>query len=276
MAGAWWVRERTTSQAVAPAATAKAATTRRSQPHPGPSTRPRVREATATISRPTPSRSGTRAWSGSRTSASTRGVRTAATMAMGTLTRKIRCQLASTSRPPMGGPAAAPTAPIEAQAPITRARRSGATMGSSRPSDVGVTAAAPTACRTRAATRASTVGATAQSSEPRANTQEAAGEHAAAADEVAELAGGDQQGGEDDRVGVEDPGQAGDARAIEVGPDRWERDVDDEQVEHGEEDAGGDDGEGQAEGPRVGGGRGGHRKLPSSCITQRTVGESVA
>ena len=57
---------------------------------------------------------------------------------------KIQCQLMSVSNPPSGGPAAAPTAPSAAQPPIAAGRLAGGITGSMRPSDVGVTAAAPT------------------------------------------------------------------------------------------------------------------------------------
>jgi hypothetical protein len=82
------------------------------------------------------------------------------------LMTKIQCQLASTSSPPIGGPIAAPTPPSAAQAPIAAERCAGAKVGRTRPSDVGVIAAAPTACTTRAATSNSTVGASAQRAEP--------------------------------------------------------------------------------------------------------------
>ena len=86
--------------------------------------------------------------------------------ASGTLMMKIQCQLTSVSRPPSGGPDAAPTAPSPAQAPIAGARRRGGIDGSSSPSEVGVTAAAPAPCSTRAAIRNPSDGDTAQRKDP--------------------------------------------------------------------------------------------------------------
>ena len=79
---------------------------------------------------------------------------------------KISRQLTSTSSPPSGGATEAPTAPIPAHAPITVERRSGGNIGSTSPSEFGVSAAAPTPWTTRAATSASTDGAIAHSPEP--------------------------------------------------------------------------------------------------------------
>ena len=86
------------------------------------------------------------------------------------LTRKISRQLTSTSRPPSGGAIDAPTAPMPAHAPITVERFSGGNIGSTSPSEFGVSAAAPTPWTTRAATSASTDGAIAHSAEPSVNS----------------------------------------------------------------------------------------------------------
>ena len=63
-------------------------------------------------------------------------------------------------------------------------------------------------------------------------------ERAPASEAVGERAGGHQQGGEDDRVRVQHPRQAADARSMEAVADRRQGDVDDEQVEARHEDGG--------------------------------------
>jgi hypothetical protein len=65
---------------------------------------------------------------------------------------------------------AAPTPPSAAQAPMTAERFSAGKLGRTSPSDVGVIAAAPTACRTRAATRSSALGAAAHRPDPTVNS----------------------------------------------------------------------------------------------------------
>ena len=82
------------------------------------------------------------------------------------LMTKIQCQLSSTMSPPSGGPIAAPTPPSAAHAPIAAERFSGGKVGSTSPSEVGVIAAAPIACTTRAATSSSALGASAHRAEP--------------------------------------------------------------------------------------------------------------
>ena len=69
-----------------------------------------------------PSRSG-RPSSGARTSSRTRQPIAVAISPVGTLTRKIQCQLSSIRRPPIGGPSAAATPPTADQTPIAGARR---------------------------------------------------------------------------------------------------------------------------------------------------------
>ncbi len=106
----------------------------------------------------------------SRTSGASRSASTIAISPSGMLTRKISRQLTSTSRPPSGGAIEAPTAPMPAHAPITVERFSGGHIGSTSPSEFGVSAAAPTPWTTRAATSASTDGAIAHSAEPSVNS----------------------------------------------------------------------------------------------------------
>ena len=78
--------------------------------------------------------------------------RPAATTHTGRLTKNTQRQpAASTRSPPSVGPKAAATAPIEPQMATAIGTRSRGVARSTRASDVGVMAAAPTACRTRAA-----------------------------------------------------------------------------------------------------------------------------
>src|SRR5262249_31697957 len=65
---------------------------------------------------------------------------------------------------------------------------------------------------------------------------------------VGDPAGGDEERGEDDRVAVEDPGEAGQTGAGEVPLDFGKSDVDDEEVEDRHEDADRDDGKGETDG----------------------------
>ena len=107
-------------------------------------------------------RSGRRARTGSRDSRRIRTAATAITAPSGTLIRKIHRQLAVTSSPPIVGPSVAATAAPAVQRPTAAARRSGGNSPTTRPSDVGIMSAAPTAWTTRAATSHHGPGAAAQ------------------------------------------------------------------------------------------------------------------
>jgi hypothetical protein len=144
--GAGWRAERHTKKAVSSAAARNEPTTRASQFQSAPLISPNVASATAAIKMIVPSPSGRGGLAGSRISGRILGEASSAMMASGMLTMKIQCQLSSVvSRPPSGGPDAAPTAPIAAHAPIAAALRWGGSDGSRSPSEVGVTAAAPAA-----------------------------------------------------------------------------------------------------------------------------------
>ena len=67
-------------------------------------------------------------------------------------------------------PAAAAIPPTAAQMPIGMWRFSGGNSGSSRPSEAGISSAAPRPCTARAATRNGTDGAIAQAAEAVTNT----------------------------------------------------------------------------------------------------------
>ncbi len=121
-------------------------------------------------STPAPSRSGNRPTAGSRLSSSTRAATAIVTSPIGRLTRNTQCQLSCTSTPPSGGPAAAATAPLADQIATARGRWGAANSTSTSARDVGNSAAAPTACATRAATSQPTDGAAAHRPEAATNT----------------------------------------------------------------------------------------------------------
>ena len=134
----------------------------------------------------------------------------------GTLMTKIQCQLSSTSRPPSGGPIAAPTPPSAAHAPMTAERRSRREAGEDEPQrrrrDRRRSGRLDDARRDEQLGRrceCAQRGAEGEDREPGA-------EHAQPADEVAELAERHEQRGEDDRVRAEDPREPGDGRLREV------------------------------------------------------------
>ena len=197
---------------------------------------PRVRRPMPSARIAAPRRSG-RPSSGSRASSRMRIAANAVARPIGTLTRKIQCQLSWTRRPPIGGPRAAATPETADQMPIATGRCSGGKAGSRRPSVVGIIIAAPTAWRTRAPTRKGIEGEIAQSAEAADEGEQADDEDALAADPVGDPPGRDQQRGEDDRVAVQDPGEARQRGVVEGAREVGEGDVDDEQVEAGHEEA---------------------------------------
>ena len=117
-----------------------------------------------------------------------------------------------------------------------RRARWASNSGSISPSDVGSISAAPTPGSTRAATSNSTDGAARTGGAGEDEDAEAGEEHALAPEGVRPAPGGHEQRGEDDRVGVQDPGQRRQRGAGEVPLDLREGDVDDEQVEARHED----------------------------------------
>jgi|GEM_PF-2990507 len=92
-------------------------------------------------------------------------------MPMGTLTKNTSRQSTHPTRtPPSAGPVAAATAPVAPQMAVAVARCASGNSGSSRASDVGTTAAAPSACSTRAAISIPGFGASPHSAEASRNT----------------------------------------------------------------------------------------------------------
>ena len=172
----------------------------------------------------------------------------------------------------MGGPKAAAAPPTADHRPMAAPLRSGPKAGRSRPSEVGSMSAPPVACSTRAPTRKSSAG--------RQGAQGRGGGEDGQADEEGPLAPGpvgpaprrDQGGGEDDGVGAQDPGERAQALAVEALRDAGKGDVDDEEVQRGEEHPGQHDQGGQ-------GGTGGccrrRRECPPGCVMQLTVSRKV-
>ena len=80
-----------------------------------------------------------------------------------------RQSVACTSTPPSEGPVAAATAPVAPHSAVAVARCSIGNSGSSSPSEVGTSTAAPAACTTRAATRTGTDQASPQSADAARN-----------------------------------------------------------------------------------------------------------
>ena len=205
--------------------------------------------------------------------ASRRTPNTSASTLKGRLTRKTQRQLAWTSSPPIGGPKAAAAPPTADHSPMAAPLRAGPKAGSSRPSEVGSMRAPPIACSTRAPTR---------KLERRGDGAEGGGggedgqaeqEGPLAPGPVGPAAGRHQGGGEDDGVGAEHPRQRAQALAVEGGRDAGEGDVDDEEVERGQEharqhDQGGQDRPGGAS-RRCGG-------APVSSVMKRTLREKVS
>ena len=106
--------------------------------------------------------------SGPRDSFSIRPASGSRASPIGTLSQKIHCQeIPSTTAPPTNGPIATPSPLIPPQIPSAAPRRSGGNASLIRVRVSGVTIAAPTPCRARAATSASDDGAIAASARRR-------------------------------------------------------------------------------------------------------------
>src|SRR4051794_30525702 len=161
MTGAGWRLDRRANSSSSATPVPSTPTTRPPpHPHSWPFTIPSDTSATPATSSPTPTASGIWPGFGSRDSRSRRRAGTSAGRPIARLTKKTQRQpAASTSTPPRDGPTAAAMAPIAPQMPVAVARCCSVNSGSRSASDVGTSAAAPTAWTTRATTRTSTVGA---------------------------------------------------------------------------------------------------------------------
>src|SRR5918996_3412562 len=177
----WEVRaSQTRNAANSTAPTARgSATAGAPQPRSGCSIRPKVIPASPSAHRSAPTASTRASGSRSRACGTTRRISTIVTSTIGTLIAKIQRQEAvSTSCPPISGPSTVPIPPQAVQAPTAFPRSSGAKFATMTASAAGVSTAPATPCRARAATRNSTVGASAHASEvapkpptPRAKTR---------------------------------------------------------------------------------------------------------
>ena len=137
----------------------------------------------------------------------------------------------SISQPPATGPMAMPRPETPAQMPIAFAALTArGTTAVMIDSVEGMMNAPPMPIRARVAISISGEVASAESRRAEAEDGKADGEAALAAEAVAERAGGEQQAGEDEHVGVDDPLQLGAGRA-EVALERRQRDVEDGVVE---------------------------------------------
>ena len=158
-----------------------------------------------------------------------------ATIATGTLRKKIDCQETfSTRNPPTTGPIASAIALTPAHVPIALPRSCGGKALEMIDSVAGIMNAAPTPCAARPATSQASLCEKPMNALDRPNDDDAEQEHLAAAEDVAEAAARHEEDGEGEGVGVDGPLEAGD-RAAQVLLDRGERDVHDRVVEHDHE-----------------------------------------
>ena len=150
----------------ATAATNSPAMTPEVQPQSLPWMMARVRQKRPAVTRPTPGQSSGAEWCSSRRPRARASASTIPSAPAGTLNQKTAGQpQRSTSTPPSTGPAAAAAELSAPKSPAAKPCRSSGKARSMSASEVGTTAAAPTACTTRQATSASTVAARAQKNE---------------------------------------------------------------------------------------------------------------
>ncbi len=193
------------------------------QPRSGASITAQTIADRAAIDRPAPATSSL-GFSGSRDSGTNAATPTSATATIGRLTRNMLFQLkCSSSQPPVIGPTAMPMPETAAQAAIALGRSCAGKMLVRIDSVVGMIPAAPRPISAREAISASAVSDKAASSEPASEDDEPGHERPAAAEAVAEAAGGQQQAGEHEQVAVDDPLQLAGARAELVADRRQAR-----------------------------------------------------
>ena len=147
--------------------------------------------------------------------------------------------MCSVMRPPTSGPIASASAETPAQMPIAVPRWRGGKVAAMIDSVAGFISAAPTPWTTRAPISTCSLPAKPQKNDDTVKIDEADHEDAPPAEHVGELAAGEQQDAEGQRVAVDDPLELRD-RDAEVVADRRQRDVHDRVVEHDHEEAEGD------------------------------------
>ena len=139
------------------------------------------------------------------------------------------------STPPSSTPTAPPEPATAPQTPSARLRSAPSAKVVVRiESAAGERIAAPRPWRARAAISWPSLADRPPSSEANGEEDEADGEDAAAAEQVGHAPAEQQEAAEDERVGVDDPGQVL-LGEVEVAADRRQRDVDDRGVEHDDE-----------------------------------------
>ena len=156
---------------------------------------------------------------------------------MGTLMKNTQCQLAySTRKPPSVGPTAAATPPSAPQRPTAMpCCRRGKTL-KSMASEIGAMAAPPTPWSHAKTDQPVDVGGEAAGQRGDAEHGQAGEEHQLQAEPVAEAPHGEEEHGQRQAVGVDDPRDGGDGR-VQVLDDRRDGDVDDGDVEQRHEHA---------------------------------------
>ena len=138
------------------------------------------------------------------------------------------------SLPPTSGPTTVAIPDHAVHDPTAPPRWSGGNAATMTASALGVSSAPKTPCATRPATSTSTLGASAQTSDVRAEAEHAEAEDPPLAEDVAERAADEDERREREQVAVGDPLLAGEA-AAEIVLDRGQRDVDDRRVEADDE-----------------------------------------
>ena len=168
----------------------------------------------------------------SRLSTISRWAETAASTPIGTLMNRIQRQpSASVRMPPSRTPAAPPAPPMAPQIPTARLRAGPSVKVVVRiESEAGAMTAPPSPWTARAAisTRLAVGEAAGQRGER--EQEQARDEHPPAPEQVSRAAAEEQEAGEGDRIGVDDPLQV-DLGEVEPRADRGQRDVDDRDVE---------------------------------------------
>ena len=166
------------------------------------------------------------------------------TITTGTLIRKTEPhQKCSSSQPPVTGPMATPRPETPAQMPMALARSAGSVKTLVRMDRVaGMISAPPMPMNARAPMSAPAEPLKAATTEPTPKIGQAGGQGAAAAELVAEGAGGEQEAGEDQDVGVDDPLLLA-GGGVQVLDERGQGDVQDGGVEADDEQADAEHGE---------------------------------
>ncbi len=155
----------------------------------------------------------------------------------GRLMVKTQRQSKVVNRPPRGWPTSPATAPPTAHTPSALARRAGSGKVS-RTSDIeaGSMIAAPAPWAQRAAISRPVVGGERAGRRGQPEDDDAEGHRPLRADPVGQVAGEQQQRGEQQRVAVDHPLLA-DRATAELGPDPGQGDVDDRDVQRDQEEA---------------------------------------